>query len=473
MPGRDLPDLEERLRQLPAALAVRAPAGLAERVAHRGHLRRRLRRAGAATVVAALLAGAVLTRAVVLDRTPAPVLNPGLVAQNATPDQLAGGRWQALPPLPAGLLTPRNQAAVVWTGRQLVVWGGVSIRPSFRAYDDGAAYDPATRRWTPLPRAPEAQWLERDQGLAVWTGREVLVWGGITFPDPVGQPNVGWPARGVAYDPERRAWRRLAPAPAEFKHFHLWSVWTGRELLAGSVEEAGEAGGVAAAAYDPAADRWRTLPPSPGLTGGGRRLEARTAMWAGSRLLVWNYLRATPRARNDETGASDRPDTRPAGIDLWAYDPAGRRWSVLPAPPDAVGEVSANAGMTWTGREVVIVGAREESVAGRRRLVTRAGRYDPDRAAWALLDPPPRPRAAGLGWAGAVGWTGAALVEPGNAAYDPAADRWLRLPAEPSGRAAPPMTSGDAARALLRVRYLNTGAVQVWALVPAAPAAGP
>jgi hypothetical protein len=54
MPGHDLPGLDERLRQLPAALA--------EGIAARG--RRRLRRAGAAAAVAALLAGAVLTRAV-------------------------------------------------------------------------------------------------------------------------------------------------------------------------------------------------------------------------------------------------------------------------------------------------------------------------------------------------------------------------------------------------------------------------
>jgi len=33
MPGHDLPGLDERLRQLPAALAVGAPAGLAERIA--------------------------------------------------------------------------------------------------------------------------------------------------------------------------------------------------------------------------------------------------------------------------------------------------------------------------------------------------------------------------------------------------------------------------------------------------------
>lgn len=36
MPGRDLPDLEEQLRRLPTALAVEAPAGLAERVTRGG-----------------------------------------------------------------------------------------------------------------------------------------------------------------------------------------------------------------------------------------------------------------------------------------------------------------------------------------------------------------------------------------------------------------------------------------------------
>ena len=59
MPGPDLPDLEERLRRLPAALAVEAPAGLAERIVRGGRRRRRLRRAAAAAAVAALVAGAV------------------------------------------------------------------------------------------------------------------------------------------------------------------------------------------------------------------------------------------------------------------------------------------------------------------------------------------------------------------------------------------------------------------------------
>jgi hypothetical protein len=471
MPGRDLPDLEERLRRLPAALAVEAPGGLAERIAGRGRRRRRLRRAAAAAVVVALLGGAVATRLAVLDRTPTPVVNPGLLVPNATPEQLAGGHWQALPPLPSGRLARRAGAAVVWTGHELIVWGGVS-RDLSRTYTDGAAYDPGTGRWALLPPAPEGQWLGGDGELVVWTGREVLVWGGLTIPDPVHAPRLGRLADGVAYDPARRTWRRLPAPPAPLKPIvgGRWAVWTGRELLVGGVQEAGAGGGVVAGAYDPAADRWRLLSQSPGLTGGSGHLQARTVVWAGSRLLVWNFWSRSARAPNDLTDASGRPDVEPDGIDLWAYDPATDRWTVLPAPPSEVRRVVANASMVWTGQEVVIASAQAEVSAGRTRATTLAGRYDPERDRWTPIAPPPlRP-----GGRVVLVWAGAAVVEPfKNAVYDPAADRWLRLPAVPDSAASPPLRSWGVERALLRTRERATGAVQFYVLVPARPAARP
>jgi hypothetical protein len=465
MPGRDLPDLEERLRRLPAALAVEAPAGLAEHVAGRGRRRRWARRAAAAAVAAALLAGAVATRSAVLDHTPAPVLNPGPLGQDATPGQLARGHWQALPPLPPGRLERRDDAALVWTGQELVVWGGVSVRDrQARTLADGAAYDPRTGRWTLLPPAPESQWLEGDNGLAVWTGREVLVWGGVTIADPVRAPNLGRPADGVAYDPARRTWRRLPAQPAQLsRSSDKWAVWTGHELLVGDVQEAGTGGATVAAAYDPAADRWRRLPPSPRLTVGGGHLRARTAMWAGSRLLVWNLWSGSARALGDETDASNRLDTEPDGIDLWAYDPAADRWTVLPVPPVQLRRAVADSSMAWTGREVVVAAPRIERIGGQDRTTTVAGRYDPDRAAWTPIAPPPRPRARID-----LTWTGAALVAPSDdAVYDPATDAWLRLPAEPEAAGRPPRRSWGAEHALLRMEPRPDGAVELHLLVPA------
>jgi hypothetical protein len=54
-----------------------------------------------------------------------------------------------------------------------------------------------------------------------------------------------------------------------------------------------------------------------------------------------------------------------------------------------------------------------------------------------------------------------------DAAYGPAADRWLAIPGEPDVRAVPPVRAGGAAPALLRLRYQATGAVRVWVRVPA------
>jgi len=466
MPGRDLPDLEERLRRLPAALAVEAPAGLAERIARQGGRRRRLRRATAAAVVVAVLGVAVATRSAVLDNTPTPVLGPGLLVQDATPRQLARGHWQALPSLPPGLLARRSGAAVVWTGRELIVWGGLSRRGTvFQTLADGATYDPRTGRWALLPPAPEGQWLEGDRGLAVWTGREVLVWGGVTIPDPVGNPNAGRPADGVAYDPERRTWRRLPARTAQPTPScgDCWAVWTGRELVVGQVEEADAGGGTVAVAYDPAANRWRPLPPSPTLTGGNGHLRARTAMWAGARLLVWSFWSATARGRFDETGAYDRPNERPDGIDLWAYDPATDRWTVLPAPPSQVRRVAAYSSMVWTGRDVLITSTQEVRIGTKTRTTTLAGRYDPDRARWTPIAPPPT-----RGGRVILAWTGAAVVELNrNAVYDPATDGWLRLPALPEPAGHWPSQSWGAERALLRIEERTTGAIEVHVLVPA------
>ncbi len=238
-----------------------------------------------------------------------------------------------------------------------------------------------------------------------------------------------------------------------------WVLWTGRELMVGGVEQ-GPGGGTRAGTYDPATNRWRLLPRSPRLTGGPDHLQARTAMWAGSRLLVWNFWSPTAHTANNRDAVTARPEAKPEGIDLWAYDPATDRWTVLPDPPDQVRRMVAGASMVWTGQEVVIASAQ----TAQRRAVTQAGRYDPDRARWTPIAPPPRPRGANPGRV-TLEWTGSAVVEPGNAVYDPAADRWLPLPAD-SDHTTPPLVAQSPARALLRVHARADGAVQIYVLEP-------
>ena len=91
-------------------------------------------------------------------------------------------RWSPMAGMGAG--GPRYLHTAVWAngpapGRgRLIVWGGLTERvgDASASLSTGATYDPDTDRWTLLPAAgaPAA----RCQHVAVWTGSEMLLWGG-------------------------------------------------------------------------------------------------------------------------------------------------------------------------------------------------------------------------------------------------------------------------------------------------------
>jgi hypothetical protein len=411
MPGVDAADLEARLRRLPGVLAVDPAPGLLERVVRQGRRRRRLRRAGAVAAVAALLAGVLATRAALPDRGAVQPLGPGAF-RGATAAQLANGRALRLPPDPA---VDRGGAVVAWAGAELVVWGGWTRDQ--RVHADGAAYDPRTGRWRPLPPAPQAQAFSvTGDHAAVWTGRELLLWGGDTPVTGARADGAMRPGDGLAYDPAADRWRRLRPPPGLPPERARPAGWTGTELLVVDARTwpQGAADGLRGAAYDPAADQWRRLAPSPGL-GRGDLLE-RTVLWAGTRLLVWNFL--------DLPSSAAFAPGEPDAVDLWAYDPAADRWTVLASPSRRTRPLLARAALAWTGAAVLAV--QHTSVLP-PDPAPFAGRYDPDRDRWApIADPPLR---VDFRAPGALVWTGAALVAGGSHAYDPATDRWWPLPA--------------------------------------------
>jgi hypothetical protein len=147
------------------------------------------------------------------------------------------GSWRSLPAAPLG---PRIPAAAVWTGRELLLWGDVS---RFQEARDGAAYDPEADRWRPLPPAP----IALNEASAAWTGAEMIVFGALL-------DGNNWSKRkhaeGIAYNPRTDEWRRIAPYPLSPQA--SWATWTGDELLVWDYE-------LKAAAYDPGRDDWREL----------------------------------------------------------------------------------------------------------------------------------------------------------------------------------------------------------------------
>jgi N-acetylneuraminic acid mutarotase len=186
-------------------------------------------------------------------------------------------RWKLLPPAP---ISGRHGMGV-WTGAELVIVGGSGpdMSEGTPVYVDGAAYDPATRSWRPLPDMP----VPREAGEAFWDGDEVLVVGGRNADQPL--------PRGVAYDPASDTWRWLPPMTYARSGFagawtgELLVVWGGR-LYREPVPGSGEA-------YDPNADAWTLLPRAP--------LRARTSPldgWTGRELLIfggWDARTGDPR----------------------------------------------------------------------------------------------------------------------------------------------------------------------------------
>ena len=73
-----------------------------------------------------------------------------------------------------GALSARSHMRSVWTGREMLIWGGGAGGPHFNT---GARYNPATDTWsgpTPTAGAPGG----RASFAMVWTGRSAIVWGG-------------------------------------------------------------------------------------------------------------------------------------------------------------------------------------------------------------------------------------------------------------------------------------------------------
>jgi hypothetical protein len=245
----------------------------------------------------------------------------------------AANAWRRFARPPTGFISHTADLAPVWTGEEVLVWGGFNIDDTSGKRIDGgrgAAYDPATDRWRRLPRSPLSY---RTSAIVAWTGRLLLVIGGSC-----GDEGRIRCQDGAAYDPAANTWTPI-PAPAGGAIApDAASAWTGRELIIWSAIEnrEGPPRGNVASAYNPLTKRWRTLPPAP-IT--PRRLAA--AMWAGDRLLVWGGIRNLP---DDKLVYPD---------DGAAYDPSGNRWRPLAKAP-VPGRAWPLA--VWAGDRAIFIG---------------------------------------------------------------------------------------------------------------------
>ncbi|HEX9123718.1 MAG TPA: hypothetical protein VF984_10255, partial [Actinomycetota bacterium] len=181
------------------------------------------------------------------------------------------GAWRPIPPSPV----PGKYTRAVWTGTEAIFWGAQRGQDSGLASASGLAFDPATERWHEIPSSPHQPSFG---GALVWTGSELISWGGGAPGDPEN-------TQGAAYDPETDMWRRIADAPIGL---NLASgVWTGHEMIVlGSLlnsRNIASTSHVVGAAYDPTTDSWHRIAPSE------LSPQASSAVWTGDRMVAWDY----------------------------------------------------------------------------------------------------------------------------------------------------------------------------------------
>jgi N-acetylneuraminic acid mutarotase len=351
--------------------------------------------------------------------------------------------------------TPAGRYAhtAVWTGTRMVVWGGEVAQGSGTAStDSGGRYDPVTDSWTPTSTVAAPQ--GRRSHTVVWTGSEMIVWGGY---DSAANDQLN---TGGRYDPSSDSWRPVSDDGAPARRYFHTAVWSGSEMIVWGGVSAG-AGLNTGGRYNPASDSWQPTAIT-AMTPSG--VFGHTAVWTGSRMIVWG---GSLYATNVSAGGRYDPSTDswlPTSLDanvpaprlahtavwtgtemiVWGgedqapldsgarYNPAANAWTTIPIRQDTP---SARSGHTaiWTGAEMIVWGGDDGAP------LNSGGRYAPSNNSWVATSIPVSGAPAARSGNSAV-WTGTEMIVWGGYVFDgsllrsggryaPATGSWLPTPA--------------------------------------------
>jgi len=292
--------------------------------------------------------------------------------------------WTATNDLPVS--GPLHTA--VWTGSEMIVWGGFQ-NENGALLNTGGRYNPSTDSWvaTSTTNAPTA----RVEHTAVWSGTEMIVWGG--YDDVVLGLNTGG-----RYNPSTDSWVAMSTTNVPTaRRFHT-AVWTGNEMIVFGGDDENDRDSNTGGRYNPSTDAWTATSI---VNAAGRSFH--TAIWSGSEMIVWGGEDAAGFPSN--TGGRYNPST-----DSWTIT------SMTNVPPGRAGHTAV-----WTGTEMIVWGGDSRDTGGR---------YNPSTDSWMATTTVNAPEAR---TAHTAVWTGSEMIiwggqQPASlntgGRYNPSTDSW-------------------------------------------------
>jgi N-acetylneuraminic acid mutarotase len=301
---------------------------------------------------------------------------------------LAGSLWEARSNVSAP--NPR-ECSTVWTGSEVLVWGGGD---GVTDYGDGGRYNPTSDTWTSISSVGAP--IPRRGHSAVWTGTKMIVWGGS---ESSGRLNDG-----ASYNPVTDTWSPMSSTGAPQARDQSCAVWTGSEMIVwggyneGWLNDGGR--------YNPATDTWSSISGTDAPSGRNQHI----LVWTGSEAIVWGGW-------NGSTVLSSGG----------RYNPSTNTWSAVTSSgaPSSRGTHSA----VWTGSEMIIWGGNNFG-----SYYSDGKRYNPTTNSWSSISnsgaPAARNRHTAF-WTGSEmivwgGWNGSETLNSG-ARYNLASDTWSAL----------------------------------------------
>jgi hypothetical protein len=289
----------------------------------------------------------------------------------------------------------------IWTGIEMIVWGGDNLGN----LNTGGRYHPGTDSWTATStsNAPSARALHTS----VWTGSEMIIWGG--------SDDSGYSNTGGRYNPMMDAWiptTTLNAPPGRFRHT---MVWSGSEVIIWGGDPGNSNFFNAGGRYNPSTDSWTAT----STTNAPAARALHTAVWSGAEMIVWGGM-----GQNFvllDTGGRYNP-----GTNSWTAT------STINAPSGRFSHTSV-----WTGSEMIVWGGDGNN------LLNTGGKYNANGDSWSATSTSNAP--SGRYYHTSV-WTGSQMIIWGGfysssdtntgGRYNPDTNSWTptTLDAAPSGR---------------------------------------